>query len=363
MISVSRVLFSKDEENAVLAVLRSGQVVGGEEVRKFEEEFAKYIGSKYAIAVVNGTAALHLALLALKIGRDAEVITTPYSFIASTNAILYVGATPVFVDVNHDYNINVEKIEEKITPKTKAILPVHLFGNPCDMDKILSIAEKHNLIIVEDACQAHGAEFKGKKVGTFGTLACFSFYATKNMTTIEGGMITTDNEELYEYLTMARSHGSIKKYYHEFLGYNYRLTDVQAAIGRVQLKKLSVNNEKRIRNALYLNKGLDGVEGLSLPFFAQDKKHVFHQYTVTVSKEFPVNRDRFLDILAKKHIGYSINYPISIHNQRSLLKMGYNTSKLEVAEQLNKQTVSLPVHPHLTKKDLNHIIATIRGII
>ena len=219
MISISKVSFSKKEVHAALMVLRSGHVTQGKEVGEFEREFAKYIGSKYAVAVFNGTAALHLALLALKIGPGDEVITTPYSFIASTNAILYVGATPVFVDIIDDYNIDADKIEGKITPRTKAILPVHLFGNPCEMDKILAIAEKYDLKVVEDACQAHGAEFKGKKVGTFGNIACFSLYATKNMITIEGGMITTNDRGLYEYLIMARSHGARKKYHHEFLGY------------------------------------------------------------------------------------------------------------------------------------------------
>lgn len=363
MISVSKVLFSKEEENAVLTTLRSGHVVQGEEVRKFEKEFAKFIGSKYAVAVSSGTTALHLSLLSLKIGPGDEVITTPYSFIASTNAILYAGAAPVFVDINDDYNMNAEKIEEKITSKTKAILPVHLFGNPCRIDKILAIAKKYNLKIIEDACQAHGAEFKGKKVGTFGTLACFSFYATKNMTTIEGGMITTDNKKLYDYLIVARSHGARKKYHHEFLGYNYRLTDVQAAIGRVQLKSLQKNNKRRIQNALYLTRGLSNIKGLNLPTMSSDKKHVFHQYVATITRDFPVSRDMLLDILTKRHIGYDIHYPIPIHRQHELLKMGYNTPNLDVSERLSAQTVSLPVHQYLTKADLDHIIKTIKKII
>jgi len=192
MIPIVRVSFDKKEEEAVLGVMRSGQITQGKEVEKFEEEFAKFMGTKFAIATSNGTTALHLALLSLGIGENDEVITTPFSFIASTNCILYVGAKPIFVDIKDDFNIDVSKIEEKITNKTKAILPVHVFGNPCHMDKIMELAKKYKLKIVEDACQSHGAEYKGKKVGSFGNAGCFSFYATKNMTTGEGGMITTD---------------------------------------------------------------------------------------------------------------------------------------------------------------------------
>ncbi|MBM4431649.1 MAG: DegT/DnrJ/EryC1/StrS family aminotransferase, partial [Chloroflexi bacterium] len=249
MIPIARPVIGEEEKQAVLAVLESGMLAQGQQVRAFEEAFAEYCGVKYAVATSSGTTALHTALLAHGVGPGDEVITTPFTFIASANSILFTGARPVFVDIEEDsYNINPTLIEEKITSRTKAILPVHLYGNPCDLEAIMTIADRHGLIVIEDACQAHGASVHGKKVGSFST-GCFSFYPTKNITTAEGGMITTDDDAVAERARLIRQHGMRKRYYHEVLGYNFRLTDIQAAIGLAQLGKLPEWTAKRIANA------------------------------------------------------------------------------------------------------------------
>jgi len=238
MIPIAKPLLGAEEKAAVSRVLESGMLAQGPKVAEFEQAFAHFIGTQFAIATSNGTTALHAALLAHNLGPGDEVITTPFSFIATANAITMTGAKPVFVDIEEDsFNINPSLIEAAITPKTKAILPVHLYGKPANMKAITEIAAKHNLTIIEDACQAHGAEFEHKKVGSFGT-GCFSFYPTKNMTSSEGGMITTNDETLAKKIRKIISHGSEKRYHHDFLGYNYRMTDVAAAIGVEQVKKL-----------------------------------------------------------------------------------------------------------------------------
>lgn len=361
MIPITKIVLSKKEEQAILKVLRSGNLAQGKEVEKFEQEFARYVGVKYAVAVSNGTVALFLALLSLGLKKGDEVITTPFSFMASTSTILHAGLKPVFIDVGEDFNIDAAQIEAKINSKTRAILPVHLFGNPCEMDTILSLAKKYNLAVIEDACQAHGAEYKGKKVGSFGTLSCFSFYATKNMTTGEGGMIVTDNQSLYEFIKKARNHGQKSRYFHEFLGFNFRLTEIQAALGRVQLKKLDTSNKKRLENALFLNSLLKNVKGLSLPKISDDKKHVFHQYTIIVNKDFPLTRQELLTILAKKGIDYGIFYPLPIHKQQAIKQLGYN-DYLPMSEALSKQAISLPIHPYIKRKELVYIAQIIKGL-
>lgn len=359
-VPISKIAFSKKEENAVLEVLRSGNLVQGEKVKEFEKKFAKYVGAKYAAAVSNGTTALHLALFLLDLKKDDEVITSPFSFIASTNSILYVGGKPVFVDINNEFNIDASKIEEKITKKTKAILPIHLFGNPCEMDKIMSLARKYKLKVVEDAAQAHGAEFGGRKIGSFGDLTCFSFYGTKNMTTGEGGMITTNDSSLYNKIKMLRSHGSSKRYYHKFLGFNFRITDIQAAIGVVQLNKLNASNEKRIENAKYLNKKLKNIKGIITPEIKNNKKQVFHQYTTIITSEFPFSRDTLVKKLNKRGVECGVYYPLPIHKQESMLR--YNKLKLPIAEKLSSQVLSLPINPSVSHRDLDFIYRCFKEI-
>jgi len=289
MIPIAKPDIGEEEIEAVCKVLRSGMIAEGKRVAEFEEEFASYIGTEYAVAVNSGTAALHAALLAHGIGNGDEVITTSFSFIATANSIMYTGAKPVFADIEPDtFNIDPTLIEEKITDNTKAIMPVHLYGHPADMKAISDIAEDHDLILIEDACQAHGAAHHGKKAGSFGTGA-FSFYPTKNMTTSEGGMMTTNDGEVARKAKMIRAHGSQQRYLHEMIGYNLRMTDIGAAIGLTQLKKLPSYNSLRQRNAALLSKGLENTEGITVPIVKEGCEHMFHQYTIRVN-----NRDELL---------------------------------------------------------------------
>ena len=286
MISIAQPIIEEDEIAAILGVLKSGILAQGPRVRELEERFAKFCGAKYAIATSSGTTALHIALLAHGIGSGDEIITTSFSFIASANCVLYVGGVPVFADIEPEYyTLSPTDILHRITPQTRAIIPVHLFGQACDMNAIESIAQEHNLAIIEDACQAHGAKIGHRPVGSYGT-ACYSFYPTKNMTTIEGGMITTNDPDLATRCQMLRNHGSQKRYLHESLGFNFRMTDVSAAIGLSHLTKLKKWNEIRKSNAEYLTQRLSGVPGISTPRIREDATHVFHQYTIRVSDRY-----------------------------------------------------------------------------
>ncbi|MDL2245985.1 DegT/DnrJ/EryC1/StrS family aminotransferase [Methanobrevibacter sp. OttesenSCG-928-K11] len=356
-IPIANPLVGDEEIEEVLKVLKSGMIAQGPKVEEFEKKFAKCIGSKYAIATNSGTAALHVALLSAGIGEGDEVITTPFTFIATGNSIVYTGARPVFVDIDpKTYNIDVDKIEAKITPKTKAIMPVHLYGQPALMDKINEIAKKHNLIVIEDAAQAHGAIFKDKNVGNWGDMACFSFYPTKNMTTSEGGIITTNDKELHDKAQKFRAHGASKRYFHDEIGYNFRMTDIEAAIGIAQLKKIDGFNESRISNANYLNENLKDVKSIKTPFLEDDSKHVYHQYTILITKG---NRDDWVEFLTEKGIGTGIHYPIPLYNQPIYKKLGID-GDCEFAENAADNVISLPVHPSITKEDLDIIIDVIK---
>ena len=360
MISLSKPLIGKEEKEAVLKVLDSGMLAQGPRVREFEEKFAEFCGAKYAIAVNSGTAALHAALYSMGIKSGDEVITVPFTFVATANCIIMQGAKPVFVDVDEKtFNIDVKEIEKKITKKTKAILPVDLYGQIYDYPELKKIAEKYNLVILEDACQAVGAELDGKKAGTFGDTAAFSFYATKNMITGEGGMITTNNEKFAEMAKRFRHHGQSEQTRYEYhdLGYNYRMMDVQAAIGLEQLKKINNLTEKRIKNAEYLTKNLKDVKGIEVPFVNKNAKHVFHQYTIKVN---PAVRDKLISYLKEKEIGTGIYYPKPLHLHPFFTKLGYKQGDFPVSEKLSKQVISLPVHPALTKDELDKIIKAIK---
>jgi dTDP-4-amino-4,6-dideoxygalactose transaminase len=362
MIPIAKPLISEEEIEEVKNVLTSGRLIQGEKVEEFEKEFSKYIGVEHAVATSNGTTALHTALLACGITEGDEVITTPFSFIASSNSILFCRAKPVFVDIDTEtFNINPDLIEAKITKKTKAILVVHLYGMPVEMDKIMKIAEEYDLLVIEDACQAHGAEYKGKKVGSIGHIACFSFYPTKNMTTGEGGMITTNDDELCKKARMIRNHGQahIGEYLHRILGYNYRMTDMQAAIGLVQLKKLESFIEKRIEYARYLNNSLMNVSEIVTPKIKENIRHVFHQYTVRV---LDGKRDYVAKQMEKNGIQTRIYYPLPIYKQPLYRNLGYREEFPE-AEQASKEVLSLPVHPSLSKEDLDKIIYSLKSII
>nr|MBC7244146.1 DegT/DnrJ/EryC1/StrS family aminotransferase [Chloroflexota bacterium] len=348
MISLSVPLLGEEEKKAVLEVLESGQLAQAERVRAFEEAFAAFCGTKYAIATSSGTTALQTAILAHGIGPGDEVITTPFTFVASANAILFAGARPVFVDIDErTYNIDTSCIEAAITPRTKAILPVHLFGHPCDMEAIMDIAMRYRLVVIEDACQAHGAMVGGRKVGSFGT-GCFSFYPTKNITTAEGGIITTNSDEIADQARLIRNHGQRKRYYHEIIGYNFRMTEIQAAIGLVQLGKLEQFIAKRRANAGYLTQRLRGV---ITPIESPGCRHVYHQYTIRV----PHGRDQLAKHLQELGIATAVYYPLPVHKQIAYQRLGY-VDHLPRAEVVSHEVLALPVHPALTYEDLDRIV-------
>lgn len=357
MISIAKPQIGEEEKRAVLKVLESGMLAQGQKVLEFEEKFAQFVGAKYAVTTSSGTTALHLSLMAHGIGPGDEVITSPFSFIASANAILFVGAKPVFVDIEPDYFcIDPDRLEKKITRKTKAIIPVDLYGHPCRIKDIKSLT-LDNGVVIEDACQAHGAEIDGKRLGSFAT-TCFSFYPTKNMTTGEGGMVATNRKKIAEKVRLFREHGSKTRYYHDILGYNFRMTDIAAAIGIAQLKKLERFNRQRIKNAKYLTEKIESVDGIITPKVRKGCRHVFHQYTVRITPEFGKSRDEVMEVLKKNEIGFGIYYPRPIHQQKLYKKLGYQ-DKLPVAEKMSKEVLSLPIHPGVTKKDLDFIAETI----
>lgn len=356
-IPIAKPIIKEEEIEEVVKVLKSGFIAQGPKVAEFEEKFAEFVGAKYAIATSSGTTALHVALLSCGIGDGDEVITTPFTFAATGNSILYTGARPVFVDIDEDtFNINPEKIEEAITPKTKAIMPVQLYGQSADMDKINEIAKEHELYVIEDAAQAHGAIYKDKKVGSMGDMACFSFYPTKNMTTSEGGMITTNNIELAEKAKMFRAHGETNRYEHAVLGYNFRMTDIAAAIGVAQLKKIDGFNQKRIDNANYLTKELEDIDGIATPKVLDRVKHVYHQYTIKVEIG---DRDEWVKFLNESGIGTGIHYPIPIYKQELYVELGYD-DELEETEKAANSVISLPVHPCLSKEELATIVKVLK---
>ena len=355
MIPNARPLIGDEEQQAVVEVLESGMLAQGPRVKAFEEAFAEYCRVSQAVATSSGTTALHVALLAHGIQSGDEVITTPFTFIASSNSILYVGARPVFVDIDAStFNIDHSQIEAAITPRTKAIMVVHLFGLPCDMEPIMALAQAHNLIVIEDACQAHGAEYRGKRAGSFGT-GCFSFYPTKNMTTAEGGMITTDDEAFAETCRVIRQHGMRRRYYHDELGFNFRMTDVHAAIGLAQLDKLEGFNQARIANARYLSQHLRGVVRPTVP---EGRRHVFHQYTVRVDG---TRRDGVLEGLKERGIGSGVYYPVPMHQQSFYREMGYDLT-LPETERAAGEVLSLPVHPGLSPAHLETIMTGVNQL-
>jgi dTDP-4-amino-4,6-dideoxygalactose transaminase len=349
MIPVARPLIGEEEVAAVQEVMLSGQLAQGSRVRRFEEAFADWCGVRHAVAVSSGTAALHIALLAGGIDAGDEVITTPFSFIASANCALYVGAKPVFADIEPDtFTVNPVEIEARITPSTRALIVVHLYGQPCNMDAIQDIARRHNLLLIEDACQAHGARWDGAKVGAFG-VGCFSFYPTKNMTTGEGGMITTNDDDFAYRARLWREHGAPQRYNHVALGYNLRLTDMQAAMGLVQLSRLDGWNEQRRANAAYLTSRLSGLPGVQTPVVREGATHVFHQYTIRTR-----DRDGLVSFLQDHGVGAGIHYAKPIHHQPLYQGMGYSESYPE-SEAASREVLSLPVHPGLSQADLTTV--------
>ena len=362
MIPIARPIIGKDEINAVTDVMMSGIIAEGSKVFDFEKAFSDYIHVSNAVAVNSGTSALKIALQAAGIGSGDDVVTSSFSFIATANSILYTGAKPIFADITLDtFNIEPDEIQNSITHRTKAILPVHLYGHPAEMKAIMDIAEDKNLIVIEDACQAHGAKYNGKNAGSFG-IGTFSFYPTKNMTTSEGGMITTQENGIDEVARMIRSHGSKQRYLHEILGYNSRMTDISAAIGLVQLGRLDDFNRKRMENARYLSAGLKNISGIEIPQVRNGCTHVFHQYTIRVTDECRYKRGDLVNLLNENGIGTGIYYPIPIHKQPLYKKSSYKYY-LNNSETASMQVISLPVHPSVSTEEIDHIIKTIGELI
>ncbi len=353
-ISIASPDIGEKEISAVRQVMESGMLAQGKKVLALEEKFAEYCQTGFCVATSNGTTALHTALLGLGIGKGDEVITSPFSFIATANSIAYCGATPVFADIDSEFNLDPERIVEKITPRTKAIMPVHLFGNPASMGRIMEIAKKHSLAVVEDACQAHGAEHLGRRVGSFGT-GCFSFYPTKNMTTGEGGIITTNDDEVAARCRIIRNHGQERRYLHEHFGLNWRMTDLAAAIGMVQLGHLDEWNEARMANAEALASLIRVAE---TPRVREGDTHVFHQFTIRISK----GRDALQKALEEAGIGSAVHYPIPIHRQPIMQQLGHGDFSLPVAEAAAEAVLSLPVHPSLGPEDVEYIAAAVNRL-
>ena len=349
MIPIAKPLMGEEEQRAVSEVINSGMIASGPKVLEFEKQFAEFVETKYAVATNSGTAALHLALLSLGIKQGDEVIVPSFSFIATANSVLFCNARPIFCDVdNRTFNINIEKIENLINEKTKAIMPVHLFGQPANIKPILEIADRHGLYVIGDAAQAHGAKYDNKMIGSFGNVECFSFYPTKNMTTGEGGMVTTNNFEIAEKARSIRNHGREKTkwgYEHERVGYNYRMTDVAAAIGIEQLKKLPRFNQIRKENARYYNENLADIE---TPYVFPNVEHVYHQYTIKLD-----NRQHIIEKLKQNEIGYGIYYPKPLHKYSHLEQFGHND--LKNSELLSSIVLSLPVHPAVSSQDLEKV--------
>ncbi len=360
MIPIAKPNIGKEEEEAVLQVLRSGMLAKGPKTKEFEKSFAKYIDTEHAISTSSGTAALHIALLANGVGKDDEVIIPSITFFATASTVLFCGAKPAFVDVNPDtFNMDVGKIEEVVNQRTKAIVPVHMYGQPVDMDPLMEIAEKNDLRVIEDACQSHGAEYGGKKVGKFGKASCFSFYPTKNMVAGEGGMIVTDDQDMKTECMLLRDHGEITHYEHVVLGYNFRMTEIGAAIGLEQLKKLPKFIEQRRENARRLDEGLADLEGIQTPIVGNNASHVYYQYIIKVGKEFPLSRDQLVDFMKQREVGARPSYPKPLSEQAILRTMGVSAD-CPVARGVLPSMMELPVHPLVSNDDITYIIDSVR---
>ena len=357
MIPVARPDIDDVEIAAVTEVLRSGMLAGGRRVVELETRWAEFIGVRHAIAVSNGTVAEMCIFAGLGIGPGDEVITVGHTFNATVSSILYTGATPVFVDIDPEtYDIDPDRVAAAITPRTKAICPVHLFGLPADMDAITELAERHGLAIVEDACQAHGAEYRGRKVGSFGHGA-FSLYGTKNMTTGEGGLITTDDDALADWIRLYRNQGMRERYRHEILGYNFRLTDIAAAIGLCQLDKLPRNTARRQALAARYDDAFADLPVI-VPVVPSDRTHVYHQYTLDVGP----SRDAIVADLAEAGVSTGIYYPVPVHRQPYVLALGIDIH-LPITERAAARTLSLPMFPGLTDDDQATVIEAVRAVI
>ncbi|MHA4809121.1 DegT/DnrJ/EryC1/StrS family aminotransferase [Flavitalea flava] len=379
--------YGKEEEEAVLRVLRNNAPTSGDECIRFEKEYADYSGSTYARVVSNGSTALYLSMIGIGLKPGDRVLTTPITWIATAAAPVTLGAKVDFVDIDPEtYNIDHRLIEEKLTPNTKAVIPVHLYGQPCEMDEIMALSRKHDFHVVEDGAHAIGAEYKGKKVGTFGTTGCFSFHEQKNISTLgEGGIVLTNDASVYERISLYRSHctrvhGKSTKYckldeekfpvgkkfwWQDFddCGYNFRMTDIQAAVGVEQLRKLDYLNQQRINNAAYLTEGLKDIPGLTLPTVRPYNKHVFHLYPVMIDPaEFGMNKeDLIYDMLHKFGIKLGFHY-IPLHYSTAFKNRGFKKGQFPNAEKLGERLVTLPINPRQTEEALAYLVESFKKV-
>ncbi len=346
----------EEVEKQVIEVLRSGQYILGKNNKALQEELADFIGVKHTVTLNSGTDALHLALRALDIGKGDEVISTAFTFVATSEAIGIVGAKPVFVDIDKDtFNIDPKKIEDAITPRTKAIIPVHLYGQPADMDAILDIAKRHNLYVIEDACQAIGALYKGKMVGSFGDIGCFSFYPTKNLGAMgDGGLLTTNSDAIKDRVLALRNHGGAIRYHHDEIGVNSRLDEVQAAILRVKLPHVKGWNEKRRENAHRYNELFANCPDIQTPKELDDTYCVYHQYTVKIP-----NRDNIHKMLQEHGVGAMLYYPIPLHLQKVHEYLGMGKGSLPITEKNTEMVISLPMFPEITAEEQKTVAETL----
>ena len=348
----------KDEiATALQEVINNTSFAGGPQVKRFEDNFARFCQCDHAIGVGSGTDALWMALIGLDIGKGDEVITSPGTFIATAEAISFCGATPVFVDIDEQtYNIDPSLIEAAITPKTKAIIPVHLFGQPADMDPILEIARKHNLVVIEDACQAHNAEYKGRRAGSLADAGCFSFYPGKNLGAYgEAGAVITNNQELADKMRMFRDHGQRTKYYHAIIGWNTRMDGFQGAVLDVKLPHLPAWTDARRKNAKLYNELLKDVPQITLPFEADYAKHVYHVYAIRTQ-----NRDELIKYLSEQGITCGIHYPVPLHLQEAYQFLGYKKGDFPIAEKCAQEFVSLPMFPELEEESIQYVAEKIK---
>ncbi|HEY2042829.1 MAG TPA: DegT/DnrJ/EryC1/StrS family aminotransferase [Jatrophihabitans sp.] len=363
MIPISTVQIGEEEQKLVLEVLRSGHLAQGPRVAELEQRFAELVGVRHAVAVNNGTTSLVASLQALQLQPGDEVITSPFTFVATLNAILEAGATVRFADIGDDFNLDPEQVRSRISRRSKVLMPVHLYGLPADMPALMQIAQEHELAIVEDAAQAHGARVAGRGAGSFG-LGSFSFYATKNVTTGEGGIITTDDDRLADSLRLLRNQGMRARYQYEIAGHNYRMTDLQAALAIPQLDRLADSTARRRMNADRLISGLSGIEGLLLPAVPEGREHVWHQFTVRVTDSAKIGRDELAAALTQRGVGSGIYYPRLVHDYACYRD---NPQVIDeptpAAARVVTEVVSLPVHPALSDPDLDQIIAAVRSVL
>jgi len=359
MIPIAQPVLGEEEVDAVTDVLRSGMLASGAKVTAFEEAFAGYCDTSYAIATSNGTTSLHAGMLAAGIGPGDEVIVPAFTFFATASTVAMCGATPVFADVDPcTYTLDPAAVTEAITPKTKAVMGVHLFGQPFDVDALLEICSDHTIMLFEDAAQAHGAEYNGRRVGSIGTFGSFSFYPTKNMTSGEGGMITTDDPEVTRRARLYTNHGQSEKYLHTLIGYNYRMTDIAAAIGLVQLGKLDAYTSRRIENARYYDTHIRA-PGIITPSVIPGVRHVYHQYVIRVAEECPLSRDELILHLKDQGIGSAIHYPIALPDQPVFSD---SQASCPVARSLAQSVLSLPVHPGVTLEDCERVCEVLNDL-